>query len=291
MTKAAPQWYNAYMYSCEKIAATLSREIDGALKKIDPDVVALLEAAKEEETNPRAAWALEQILENARIAACGDCYPCQDTGIAMLFVRMGCNAQFDGDLGDALVRGVRGGYRDARKSMVAHPLLRVNTKDNTPPVVRYEITAGNGLEVFFLAKGAGSENMSGLRMLTPSKGREGVIAAVTDIVREAGANPCPPVLLGVGIGGTTDLACELSKRALLRRAGAPSPVVCDAALERDILDAVNALGIGAQGLGGSHTALACAVETYPAHIGMLPVAVTVQCHSARHAHITFTEDE
>lgn len=279
------------MYRCEDIAARLAGAIDAALKKVDPDVVRLLEAAERDETNERAAWALAQITENARIAESGDCYPCQDTGVAMLFVRIGTDAKVDGDLSAALAEGVRRGYADARKSIVAHPLRRVNTGDNAPPVIYYDITSGSGLSVTFLAKGAGSENMGGVRMLTPSKGRQGVIDAVTDIVREAGANPCPPILLGVGIGGTMDKACLLSKLALVRKCGEPASDPDDAALEADILRAVNALGIGAQGLGGSHTALACAVETYPTHIGMLPVAVTVQCHSARHAHIGFTDTE
>ena len=279
------------MYRCEDISARLASAIDSALKKIDPYVVKLLEAAEREETDERAKWALSQITENARIAASGDCYPCQDTGTAMLFVKVGQDASFDGCLADALIRGVRGGYREARKSIVAHPLRRVNTGDNAPPVIYYDVVPGSGLEVTFLAKGAGSESMGGVRMLTPSKGREGVVRAVVDIVREAGANPCPPVLLGIGIGGTMDKACLLSKLALMRRCGEPSSDKDDAALEADILDAVNALGIGAQGLGGAHTALACAVETYPTHIGMLPVAVTIQCHSARHAHLSFTEED
>ena len=277
------------MYRCDEIAERLASAIDSALKKIDPDVVRLLAAAEKEETNERAKWALGQILENARIAEHGDCYPCQDTGVAMLFVRVGTDAAFDGDLSSALERGVRGGYREARKS-IADPLTRVNTGDNTPPVVYYDLVGGSGLEITFLAKGAGSENMGGVRMLTPSKGREGIINAVTDVVRAAGANPCPPILLGVGVGGTMDKACLLSKLALVRGCGEPSRDENAAALERDILAAVNALGIGAQGLGGAHTALACAVETYPTHIGMLPVAVTVQCHSVRHARVCFTEE-
>lgn len=278
------------MYRCKAIAESLAEAIDYALKKIDPDTVRMLETAQREETNERAKWALGQILENARIAESGDCYPCQDTGVAMLFVRVGTEAAFDGDLAEALVRGVRGGYGEARKS-IADPLTRVNTGDNTPPVVYYDLVRGSGLDITFLAKGAGSENMGGVRMLTPSKGRQGIINAVTEIVGEAGANPCPPVLLGVGVGGTMDKACLLSKLALIRKCGEPSPDPDTAALEADILSSVNMLGIGVQGLGGSHTALACAVETYPTHIGMLPVAVTLQCHSVRHAHIAFEEDK
>lgn len=281
-------WYNLVMYKCEEITEKLAAGIDAALKKVDPDVVRLLEKARAEEDNERAAWALDQIIENDRVAECTDSYPCQDTGVAMLFVTVGQDAAFDGSLEEALQEGVRRGYAEARKS-IAHPLTRLNTGDNTPAVVYYELVPGAGLDVKFLAKGAGSENMGGVRMLTPSKGRAGIISAVTEIVREAGANPCPPILLGVGVGGTMDKAALLSKKALLRRSGEPSADAETAALERDILEAVNALGIGAQGLGGRHTALACAAETAYTHIGMLPVAVTVQCHSVRHAHMTFGE--
>lgn len=281
-------WYNLVMYKCEEITEKLAAGIDAALKKVDPDVVRLLEKARAEEDNERAAWALDQIIENDRVAECTDSYPCQDTGVAMLFVTVGQDAAFDGSLEEALQEGVRRGYAEARKS-IAHPLTRLNTGDNTPAVVYYELVPGAGLDVKFLAKGAGSENMGGVRMLTPSKGRAGIISAVTEIVKEAGANPCPPILLGVGVGGTMEKAALLSKKALLRRSGEPSADAETAALERDILEAVNALGIGAQGLGGRHTALACAAETAYTHIGMLPVAVTVQCHSVRHAHVTFGE--
>ena len=281
-------WYNLVMYKCEEITEKLAAVIDAALKKVDPDVVRLLEKARADEDNERAAWALDQIIENDRVAECTDSYPCQDTGVAMLFVTVGQDASFDGSLEEALQEGVRRGYAEARKS-IAHPLTRLNTGDNTPAVVYYELVPGAGLDVKFLAKGAGSENMGGVRMLTPSKGRAGIISAVTEIVREAGANPCPPILLGVGVGGTMEKAALLSKKALLRRCGEPSADAGTAALERDILEAVNALSIGAQGLGGRHTALACAAETAYTHIGMLPVAVTVQCHSVRHAHMTFGE--
>ena len=283
------QCYNKCMYRCELIADRLASAVDSALKKIDTRVVDMLCAARREETDERAAWALDQIIKNARIAENGNCYPCQDTGVAMLFVRIGTDAQTDGDLTAALTEGVRRGYREARKS-IADPLTRLNTGDNTPPVIYYDVTGGNGLEVTFLAKGAGSENMGGVRMLTPSKGRKGIIDAVVGIVRDAGANPCPPILLGVGVGGTMDKACLLSKLALIRECGRPSADPDVALLESEILESVNALGIGAQGLGGNHTALACAVETFPTHIGMLPVAVTIQCHSVRHAHINFAED-
>lgn len=275
------------MYKCSEITEKLARGIDASLKRVDCRVVDLLRTARAEETNRRAVWALDQILENDKIAERTDSYPCQDTGVAMLFVTVGTDARFDGDLAAALEEGVRRGYAQARKS-IAHPLTRINTQDNTPAVIYYDAVSGDGLKVTFLAKGAGSENMGGVRMLTPSKGRQGIIDAVVNIVGEAGANPCPPILLGVGIGGTMDKACVLSKRALLRPCGEPHPDPLVASLEADILSAVNALGIGAQGLGGNHTALACAAEIFPTHIGMLPVAVTVQCHSVRHTEIDFS---
>lgn len=275
------------MYKCSEITEKLARGIDASLKRVDCRVVDLLRTARAEETNRRAVWALDQILENDEIAERTDSYPCQDTGVAMLFVTVGTDARFDGDLAAALEEGVRRGYAQARKS-IAQPLTRINTQDNTPAVIYYDAVSGDGLKVTFLAKGAGSENMGGVRMLTPSKGRQGIIDAVVNIVGEAGANPCPPILLGVGIGGTMDKACVLSKRALLRPCGEPHPDPLVASLETDILSAVNALGIGAQGLGGNHTALACAAEIFPTHIGMLPVAVTVQCHSVRHTEIDFS---
>ena len=275
------------MYKCSEITEKLARGIDASLKRVDCRVVDLLRTAHAEETNRRAVWALDQILENDEIAERTDSYPCQDTGVAMLFVTVGTEARFDGDLAAALEEGVRRGYAQARKS-IAHPLTRINTQDNTPAVIYYDAVSGDGLKVTFLAKGAGSENMGGVRMLTPSKGRQGIIDAVVNIVGEAGANPCPPILLGVGIGGTMDKACVLSKRALLRPCGEPHPDPLVASLEADIISAVNALGIGAQGLGGNHTALACAAEIFPTHIGMLPVAVTVQCHSVRHTEIDFS---
>ncbi len=276
------------MYNCKDIVSRLSEAVDAALKRVDCDVLGMLKAAYDDENNERAKWALAQIIENDEVAERTDSYPCQDTGVAMLMVTVGQDATFDGSLADALEEGVRLGYKDGRKS-IAHPLTRINTRDNTPPVIYYDVVPGDGLTVKFLAKGAGSENMGGVRMLTPSKGKRGIIDAAVNIVKEAGANPCPPILLGVGVGGTMDKAALLSKTALLRKCGESSPDPEVAELEKEILSEVNALGIGAQGLGGKHTALACAVEIAPTHIGMLPVAVTVQCHSVRHAEVKFDE--
>ena len=277
-------WYNPCMYKCKDIIKKLSSAIDNALKKVDDRVLALLKKAYEKEDNERAKWALKQIIENDELALAERSYPCQDTGIAMLFVTVGQNATFDGSLENALNEGVRLGYAEARKS-IAHPLTRINTKDNTPAVIYYDLVEGDGLNIDFLAKGAGSENMGGVVMLTPSKGEEGIIKAVCDIVRSAGANPCPPILLGVGVGGSMDKATVLSKKALLRTSHNTDENV--AKLEKKILDEVNSLGIGVQGLGGINTALGCSMEVYPTHIGMLPVAVTIQCHSVRHTKVIF----
>lgn len=264
----------------ETIAERLAAAVDTALKNVDPDVVALLRQAQAKETGA-AAWALGQLLENDRLAAETACYACQDTGLAVVFADVGSEV-YAPELTEAIHEGIRRGYRNARKS-VADPLTRLNTKDNTPAMIHLSQVAGDALTLHFLAKGAGSENMSGVYMLTPSAGRQGIIDSVVDRVVKAGANPCPPIILGVGIGGTMETAAVLSKRALLRRAGDAHPNPDVAALEQEILAAVNATGIGAQGFGGNTTALYVAAETFPTHIGMLPVAVTVQCHSARHA--------
>ena len=276
------------MIKVSEITSGLARSIDIALKRVDESALCLLRKAEKAETNEHAKWALEQIIKNDEIAEETNSYPCQDTGVAMLFVKVGQDETFDGDLEAALQAAVKIGYTEARKS-IADPLTRINTHDNCPAVIYYEIVSGKGLKVEYLAKGAGSENMGGIKMLTPSKGRAGIIKAVTDIVKEAGANPCPPIFLGIGIGGTMDKAAVLSKKALIRKCGERSKRADVAELEKDILAAVNELNIGVQGFGGKHTALECAVEVYPTHIGMLPVAVTIQCHSVRHTVIEFGE--
>lgn len=271
-------------YSFEQIASALSELIDGKLKSVEPETIALLRAAYEKESSKSARWALKTVLENAETASKQACFACQDCGLALIFVTLGREARLECDLEAAVNEGVRRGYKDARKSC-AHPLTRLNTGDNTPAIIYTELTDGDGLEIAYLAKGAGSENMSAVYMLTPSKGEDGIVAACVDCVKKAGANPCPPVILGVGVGGTMDKAALLSKKALLRPTGQPSSDERARALEERVLAEVNALNIGAQGLGGDTTALAVAVETFPTHIGTLPVAITVQCHSARHGKI------
>ncbi|MCH5164865.1 MAG: fumarate hydratase [Clostridiales bacterium] len=220
------------------------------------------------------------IAENNRIAEEKRLYCCQDTGQAVFFVRLGDEVYCKG-LKDAITTAVREAYGNARKS-VADPLTRENTHDNTPAIIEIESVGGDELEITFLAKGAGSENMSRLYMLTPADGKDGIVRSVVDAVERGGRNACPPLVVGVGIGGVTETACSLSKRALLRELGKNNEREDVAALEREILKKVNALGIGVAALGGTMTALAVNIETAPTHIGMLPVAVNLQCHSVRH---------
>ena len=271
-------------YSFEQIASALGNLIDEKLRCVEPETVNLLRKAREKEENEQAKWALDTILENASISSSQSCFACQDCGLALVFVSIGRDARLNCDLTEAINEGVRRGYRSARKSC-AHPLTRLNTGDNTPAVIYTEIVTGENLEISFLAKGAGSENTSAVYMLTPSKGEDGIVSAVVDCVKKAGANPCPPIVLGVGVGGTMDKACVLSKKALIRKTGEPSSDERVKKLEQRILGEVNALKIGAQGLGGNTTCLAVMMETFPTHIGMLPVAVTIQCHSVRHGKI------
>ena len=270
----------------DTVVNAVSSLINSCLRTVESETVALLKKAKENETNPPAVWALESIIANAEIAEKNLCFACQDCGLALIFVKLGYALSLDFNLNDAINEGVRLGYADARKS-VAHPLSRLNTGDNTPAIIYTDMVDNEELEITYLAKGAGSENMSKVYMLTPSKGEQGIVDAVVDCVVRAGANPCPPIVIGVGVGGSMDYASVLSKKALLRNTGKPSNDTATADLEKRILTAVNETGVGAQGLGGKTTALAVAVETYPTHIGMLPVAITIGCHSVRHGSIKF----
>jgi fumarate hydratase subunit alpha len=250
------------------------------------DVLATLRSFREAETSPVGREVLDQILENAEIARDERMPLCQDCGLTVVFLELGQDAHIaGGDLNEAVAQGVRQGYQDGflRKSMVDHPFSsRVNTKDNTPPVIHTTIVPGDRLRIIVAPKGGGSENMSQLGMLKPADGREGVIDFVVESVRRAGANPCPPIIVGVGIGGSAEKAMWLAKHSLLREVGQPGPDPEVNELEADILERVNRIGIGPQGFGGLTTALAVHVETYPCHIASMPVAVNIQCHSARH---------
>lgn len=230
-----------------------------------------------------------QLIENAGIARTEQVPMCQDTGFAVIFLEVGQDLHIAGcSLPDAVNEGVAKGYREGylRMSIVGHPLKRINTGDNTPAVIHTEIVPGDKLKIIAAPKGGGSENMSGVRMLKPSDGVEGVKKFVVELVEAAGSNPCPPIIVGVGIGGTMDKAAILAKKSLLRPIGEHNPNPDDAQLEMDLLELVNATGIGPAGLGGRITALAVNVETYPCHIASLPVAVNIQCHAARHKEVT-----
>jgi fumarate hydratase subunit alpha len=251
------------------------------------DVVRAMERAREVEESDVGREVLGICLENARVAARERVPICQDTGVTIVFLELGQDLRLvGGDLYTAVGEGVRQGYTKGylRKSVVVDPLFtRKNTGDNTPPVIYTDIVPGDRLRIVVVPKGTGSENMSGLKMLTPAAGPDGVKKFIVETVDQAGSNPCPPIIVGVGVGGMMDRAALLAKKALLRKVGEPHPQPEVAKLERECLAEVNALGIGPQGLGGRVTALAVHIETAPTHIGALPVAVNIQCHAARHA--------
>jgi fumarate hydratase subunit alpha len=244
-----------------------------------------LRKAREEEKSPVCRDVLDRILENADVAGEEQIPLCQDTGAAVVMLELGQEIHItNGDLYIAVNEGVRQGYDKGylRKSIADRPCFaRINTKDNTPAMIHTDIVAGDRLKISILPKGGGSENCSRLAVLTPAKGRQGVMDFVVGLVDEVGSNPCPPVIIGVGIGGTTDKTMFIAKKALLRRVGEPNPDSEVADLEREILERVNKLGIGAMGYGGTVTALAVHVETFPCHIASMPVAVNMQCWCAR----------
>lgn len=257
---------------------------------LSKDVMAAYEKALETEKSPLGQEVLSQIMENARIADKEGVPLCQDTGLAVFFVEIGQDVSIVGGLlNDAINEGVRQGYHAGylRKSVVQDPIFeRRNTSDNTPAIIHTEIVAGDRLKIMLDIAGGGCENMAALKMLRPADGLEGVKHFVVETVRNAGANPCPPVVVGVGIGGDFEKVAMLAKKALLRPVGQPNPKLEVAALEEDLLKRVNQLGIGPVGLGGVVTALAVHIEIHPCHIASLPVAVNLGCHSSRHKSIT-----
>ncbi|HSQ78689.1 MAG TPA: fumarate hydratase [Nitrospirota bacterium] len=257
--------------------------IDAAYNLSD-DVLTAFDRAIETETAPGAREIIELLKENARIAKEDHIPICQDTGVAIFFVEIGQDLRIkNGFIVDAINEGVRKGYKEGhlRKSVV-DPLTRRNTGDNTPAIIYTELVPGDKLKISFMPKGAGSENMSVIRMLRPTDGVEGIRNFVLECVQKAGANPCPPVVIGVGIGGDFEKAALISKKALLRPIGNPNPKLELASLEETLLKAVNKTGIGPEGLGGKVTAMAVHVESFPCHIASLPVAVNINCHAARH---------
>jgi fumarate hydratase subunit alpha len=268
----------------DEIVSTTKRLCMDANVYLGKDVIGAIEAAATRETSPLGKQVLAEILENNRLAAQEIVPICQDTGTAVVFVELGQDAHVTGGaLYDAINAGVRQGYADGylRKSIVVDPLRRKNTGDNTPAVIHLDITPGDRIRLAVLPKGGGAENMSRARMLTPADGEQGVRAFVVETVDQAGSNACPPVIVGVGIGGTFDSVGMLAKKALLRTVGERHPDPYYAALEEDLLKQINALGVGPMGYGGNVTALDVHIETAPCHIASLPVAVNLQCHAAR----------
>ncbi len=250
-----------------------------------PDMEKAMKDAYEKESKPLAKQILGQLLENLDIAG-KDMIPiCQDTGMAVVFLKIGQDVHFEGgSVEEAVNEGVRQGYKEGylRKSVVGDPLLRVNTKDNTPAVIHYEIVPGDQVEITLAPKGFGSENMSKIWMLKPADGAEGVKEAIINTVKEAGPNACPPVVVGVGIGGTFEKAAILAKKALTRESGVHSPLPHIREMEEELLVKINEIGLGPAGLGGDTTALAVNINTYATHIAGLPVAVNMCCHVNRH---------
>ncbi|MDO5737662.1 MAG: fumarate hydratase [Eubacteriales bacterium] len=253
-------------------------------RHLPADVCKKLEAGRASEDFETAATVLDDIIANYKLASEREVPICQDTGLACVFLDIGQDVHLRGDIEAAVNEGVRQGYAEGylRKSVVGDPLRRVNTGDNTPAMIYYRLVPGDKIKISLATKGFGSENMSQLKMLRPADGVEGVKNFVLKVVQEAGPNPCPPIILGIGIGGNFDRAAELAKRSLLRETGASNPDPYYANLEAEILAEVNALGIGPMGFGGRTTCLAVAIETAPTHIAGLPVAVNIQCHAARH---------
>ena len=270
-----------------KAVARLFQEANFAL---GDDVLSALKKAEKTEQSPLGREVLSQLLENARIAKEERLPLCQDCGTAVVFLEIGQEIHITGgDLYAAVEKGVRRGYAQGylRKSIVSQPFSsRINTKDNTPAVIHAEIVRGDRLKIAVMPKGGGAENMSKLAMLKPSDGRQGIIDLVVRTVDEAGGNSCPPLIIGLGIGGTAEKAMLLAKKTLLRKVAEPNSDPEIAQLEREVITRVNALGIGPMGFGGSTTALAVHAEVMPTHIASLPVAVNLQCHSARHKEAT-----
>lgn len=275
----------------------LAKEIAAAVEKLaieanyylTDDVLCCLKRSVETEESPLGKEIISTIVENAVLAKETDSPICQDTGMAVVFVKLGQDVHVaGGDIYQAINEGVAKGYTAGylRKSVVNDPVFaRTNTKDNTPAIIHLEIVPGDKIDITLAPKGFGSENMGALKMCKPSEGVEGIVNFVVETVSKAGSNPCPPIVVGVGIGGTMEKATYLAKRSLIRELGQKNPDERYAQLEAEILEKVNATGIGPQGLGGRTTALAVHIEYYPTHIAGMPVAVNINCHASRHAHV------
>ncbi len=272
--------------NAEQITNTVAKLCVEANYYLNDDILTALKGGLESEESPIGREIIEQLILNADIAKNENMAICQDTGMAVIFVDIGQDVNVSGgNLTEAINEGVRRGYKDGylRKSVVKDPIERVNTGDNTPAIIHYNIVDGDKIKITVAPKGFGSENMSALKMLKPSDGLEGVKKFIIETVDKAGPNPCPPMVVGVGIGGTMEKAAILAKKALLRPVDKRNDIQYVRELEKELLDKVNSLGIGPSGLGGKVTALAVNVEVFPTHIAGLPVAVNINCHATRHA--------
>lgn len=269
----------------DQIRDTVRELCKDAACLLPEDVVGAIQTAKQREKSPVAVKVLDQILLNADLAREEMLPLCQDTGTTVIFLDIGQDVHITGgDLRQALADGVGEGYTQGflRASIVDRPFsARTNTKNNTPPIAHTEIVPGDRLRIQLMPKGGGCENMSRFTIMLPSAGKNGITEFVVRTVEESGGNPCPPIIVGLGVGGTAEHAMYMAKRALTRKVGEPNPVPEEAEFEAELLDAVNATGLGAQAVGGTQTALAVHMKTHPTHIASLPVAVNLQCHSAR----------
>lgn len=258
-----------------------------ACYNINDDVLNCIKCYKEKETSELGKSVLEKIIENDELARRENLPMCQDTGVAVVFVEIGNQVVFTGNIEEAINKGIREAYIDGylRKSVVCHPFNRINTTDNTPAIVHYKITEGESVKITVAPKGGGSENVSLVKMLIPADGIEGVKALVLDAVKNAGGKPCPPIIIGLGIGGNLEKSALLAKESLMRDINDENSDPILNKLEKEILEDVNKLGIGPMGFGGKTTALAVKINAYPCHIASLPVAINIQCHASRHKSI------
>ena len=270
----------------EEITRTVEKLCIESNYYLPEDVKKALEEALKKEESPLGVEILSDILKNQEIARTKDVPICQDTGLAVIFLELGQDVRLvGGNLNEAIDEGVRRGYKKGylRKSAVDDPLIvRKNTGDNTPAIIHTKVVSGENIKLILAPKGGGSENMSALAMLKPSEGIKGIKKFVLDTVEKAGSNPCPPIIVGIGIGGTIEKTTLIAKQSLLRKVGDHNPNSKVAELEKELLEEINKLGIGPQGFGGRTTALAVNIETFPAHIASMPVAINIQCHVARH---------
>lgn len=274
--------------NADEVTEVIKRLCKEANYYLPKDVIKALSDAIEDEDNGLSVETLKVLKENARIAEESNSPICQDTGMACVFIEIGQDVHIDGNLEEAIHEGVRQGYEEGylRKSVVNDPVFdRINTKDNTPAIINYQIVNGDQMKIIVAPKGFGSENMCQIKMLKPSDGLEGIKDFVLKVINDAGPNACPPMVIGVGIGGSFDRVALLSKKAMMREIGTHHPDQRYAALERELLDKINQSGIGPAGYGGKTTALSLNIETYPTHIAGMPVAVSICCHVARHKEV------